>query len=183
MKNFNDLYLKNTEEQRTKIEKEHEMLIKRLSNDIKALTWNDNFLAEAESMLSKKGCLKIDHRLIYRHGTIYTVTKNCKCCTTKFPKDTVCSQLSLGSEEGQRLIGNDFMKFWEDQGVHVIFVFGYMILVVNALWEKIQNDLKTALSYGNDCETSFFFPEMRIEKMADGLDASKYGKMPFCYFE
>lgn len=183
MKNFNELYVKNTEEKRIKTEKEHEMLTKRLINDIKAITLSSNFLSEAESMLSEKGCLKVDHRLVFRNDTIYTVTENSRFCDTKFPEYTSCSQLSLGSDEGQKLIGEDFIKFWQDRGVHVIFVFGYMVLVVDALWEKIQNDYKTALSYGSDCETSFFFPEMRVEKMADKLDAAKYGKMPFCYFE
>lgn len=183
MKNFNELYVKNTEEKRIKTEKEHEMLTKRLVNDIKEFTWNSNFLSEAESMLSKNGCLKVDHRLVCRNNTIYTVTENSRSCDTKFPEDTNCSQLSIGSDKGQELIGDDFIKFWKDQGVHVIFVFGYMVLVVDALWEKIQNDYKTALSYGSECETSFFFPEMRVEKMADKLDAAKYGKRPFCRFE
>ena len=183
MKNFNELYVKNKEEKRIKTEKEHEMLAKRLSNDIKAITLSSNFLLEAESMLSEKGCLKVDHRLICRNNIIYTVTENSKCIATKFSKDTICNQLSLGSDKGQELIGDDFIKFWQDRGVHVIFVFGYMILVVDSLWEKMQNDYKTALSYGSDCKTSFFFPEARIEEMADILDASKYGKSPFCCFE
>lgn len=183
MKNLNELYLKNMEEKRIKAEEEHKILKNQLLNDIKAFTYSKSFLEKAESMLSDKGCLKIDHRLIYRNNTIYTVTEKHSFCNATFPKDTSCSQLSLGSEEGQKLIGDDFVKFWEDQGVRVIFVFGYMILVVDTLWEKMENHHKTTSSRRNNKETNYLPLEMRIEKMADRLDASKWMNRPFCCFE
>lgn len=185
LKNFNELYLENKEKKTNEANYKKNLLIERLVRDIKSLTTNEDFMKEAEEMLIKNGCFKICHSGIVADDKIYILVEK------DYPNvaDEISSkrsdyrQLEAASEEVQELIGKEFFNFWSNHGVSVIFCFGNIFLVVNSLWNKINDQYKKEVEQNKGPHKAVFFPEEWLNKISKKLDIVKYVSGPFCYIK
>lgn len=185
LKNFNELYLENKEKKTNEANYKKNLLIERLVRDIKSLTTNEDFMKEAEEMLIENGCFKVCYSCIFADDKVYVlVGKDYSNIADKISSKRVNYLKSgVASEEVQELIGKEFIGFWANHGVSVIFCFGNIFFVVNSLWDKINDQHKKEVEQNKGPHKSVFFPEEWLNKISKKLDIVKYVSGPFCYIK
>lgn len=76
MKNFNDLYLENKKEKTLEKEVQKNMMAERLAGNLKKLMCDNDFMEEAEGLLSDKGYFKILLTAVFANEQIYTAIED-----------------------------------------------------------------------------------------------------------
>lgn len=185
MKNLNELYLKNEEKKANKAKENKNLLIEKLARDIKKLIVIEDLMIMAEEMLIKNGCFKICHSGVIVDDKVYIVATEdyLDIVDRTLSERTNYEQIEATSEEVQELIGQDFINFWADRGVSVVFYFDSIFFVVNSLWVKIKNQCKKEAEQSKKHHNGVLFPGDRLGRMSKELDILEYVPRPFCYIE